>query len=57
VFEDSNLIVQQIRGDSQYLDGVINSYRNKCLDIIAIRLQNFQGTDNNLVPYFASIAE
>jgi ribonuclease HI len=26
VFGDSNLIVQQIRGDSQCLDGVLNSY-------------------------------
>jgi hypothetical protein len=26
--------VQQIRGDSQCLDGVLNSYRDKCLDII-----------------------
>jgi ribonuclease HI len=26
VFEDSNLIMQQIRADSQCLDGVLNSY-------------------------------
>jgi ribonuclease HI len=36
VFGDSNLIVQQIRGDSQCLDGVLNSYRDKCLDIIKL---------------------
>jgi hypothetical protein len=36
VFEDSNLIVQQIRGDNQYLDGVLNSYWDKCLDIIKL---------------------
>jgi ribonuclease HI len=36
VFGDSNLIVQQIKGDSQYLDGVLNSYRDKCLDIIKL---------------------
>jgi ribonuclease HI len=36
VFGDSNLIMQQIRGDSQYLDGVLNSYRDKCLDIIKL---------------------
>jgi hypothetical protein len=30
VFRDSNLIVKQIRGDSQYLDGVLNSYRDRC---------------------------
>jgi hypothetical protein len=28
--------MQQIRGDSQYLDGVLNSYRDKCLDIIKL---------------------
>jgi ribonuclease HI len=36
VFQDSNLIVQQIRGDSQCLDGVLNSYRDRCLDIIKL---------------------
>jgi ribonuclease HI len=36
VFGDSNLIVQQIRGDSQCLDGVLNSYRDRCLDIIKV---------------------
>jgi hypothetical protein len=36
VFGYSNLIVQQIRGDSQCLDGVLNSYRDKCLDIIKL---------------------
>jgi ribonuclease HI len=36
VFRDSNLIVQQIRGDSQCLDGVLNSYRDRCLDIIKL---------------------
>jgi ribonuclease HI len=33
MFGDSNLIVQQIRRDSQCLDVVLNSYRDKCLDI------------------------
>jgi ribonuclease HI len=36
MFGDSNLIVQQIRGDSQCLDGVLNSYQNKYLDIIKL---------------------
>jgi ribonuclease HI len=36
VFGDSNLIVKQIRGDSQCLDGVLNSYRGRCLDIIKL---------------------
>jgi hypothetical protein len=26
--------VQQVRGDSQCLDGVLNSYQDNCLDII-----------------------
>jgi ribonuclease HI len=36
VFGDSNLFVQQIRGDSQCLDGVLNSYWDRCLDIIKV---------------------
>jgi ribonuclease HI len=36
VFGDSNLIVQQIRGDNQCLDGVLNSYPDKCFDIIKL---------------------
>jgi ribonuclease HI len=36
VFGDSNLIMQQIRGDRQCLDGVLNSYRDRCLDIIKL---------------------
>jgi ribonuclease HI len=36
VFGDYNLIVQQIKGDSQCLDGVLNSYRDRCLDIIKL---------------------
>jgi ribonuclease HI len=36
VFGDSNLIVQHIRGDSQCLDRVLNSYQDKCLDIIKL---------------------
>jgi hypothetical protein len=34
VFGDSNFIMHQIRGDSQCLDGVLNSYWDKCLDIM-----------------------
>jgi ribonuclease HI len=36
VFGESNLIMQQIRGDSQCLYGVLNYYRDKCLDIIKL---------------------
>jgi ribonuclease HI len=36
VFGDSNLILQQVRGDSQCLDGVLNSYWDRCLDIIKL---------------------
>jgi ribonuclease HI len=31
---DSNLVIQQIKGESQCLDGVLNNYRDKCLDLI-----------------------
>jgi ribonuclease HI len=34
VFDDSNLVVQQIWGDSQCLHRVLNSYLECCLDII-----------------------
>jgi hypothetical protein len=34
VFGDSNLIVQQVRRDSQCLDVMLNSYRDRSLDII-----------------------
>jgi ribonuclease HI len=30
-FRDSKLVVQQLNGDSQCLDGVLNCYRDKCL--------------------------
>jgi hypothetical protein len=36
VFGDSDLIMQQIKGDSQCLDGVLNSYWDKCLDIVKL---------------------
>jgi ribonuclease HI len=36
LFGDSNLIVQQIKGDSQCLYGVLNSYQDRCLDIIKL---------------------
>jgi hypothetical protein len=36
VFGESNLIMQQIRGDSQCLDGMLNSYRDRSLDIIKL---------------------
>jgi hypothetical protein len=36
VFGYSNLIMQQIRGESQCLDGVLNSYRDRCLDIVKL---------------------
>jgi hypothetical protein len=36
VLIDSNLIMQQVRGDSHCLDGVLNSYRDKCIDIVKL---------------------
>jgi hypothetical protein len=34
VFGDSNLVVQQLRGESQCLDGKLNKYHGKCMDLI-----------------------
>jgi ribonuclease HI len=34
VFGDSNLVVQQLRGESQCLDGKLNEYCEKCVDMI-----------------------
>jgi hypothetical protein len=39
-YEDSKLVVQQIRGESQCLDGILNSYRDRCLDVVR-SLDNF----------------
>jgi len=33
-FGDSQLVVQQILGESQCLDGALNSYLDRCLDVI-----------------------
>ena len=33
-FGDSLLVVQQIKGEFQYFDGLLNSYLDRCLDII-----------------------
>jgi ribonuclease HI len=34
VYEDSKLVVQQVSGECQCLDGVLNRYRERCLEII-----------------------
>jgi hypothetical protein len=34
--DDSSLVVQQVRGESQCLDGMLNRYRDKCLDLIKL---------------------
>jgi ribonuclease HI len=53
VYGDSNLIMEQIRGDSQCLDGVLNSYRDKCLDIIKLfntfSIKHIPREENSLV--------
>jgi hypothetical protein len=33
-FGDAKLIVQQIEGESQCVDGVLNAYRDKCVVVI-----------------------
>jgi hypothetical protein len=35
-FGDSLLVVQQIAGTFQYLDGSLNTYIDKCLEIIVL---------------------
>jgi ribonuclease HI len=35
-FGDSLLVVQQISGTFQYLDGTLDAYLDKCLEIIAL---------------------
>jgi ribonuclease HI len=53
VYGDSNLIMEQIRGDSQCLDGVLNSYWDKCLDIIKLfntfSIKHIPQEENSLV--------
>jgi ribonuclease HI len=34
IYGDSQLVVQRVNGDSQCLDGTLNSYREKCLEIM-----------------------
>jgi ribonuclease HI len=33
-YGDSKLVIQQITGESQCLDEILNSYRDRCLDIM-----------------------
>jgi ribonuclease HI len=40
IFGDSKLAVKQISGESQSLDGMLNEYREKCLDTLG-RLEKF----------------
>jgi ribonuclease HI len=60
VFGDSNLIVQQIRGDSQCLDGVLNSYRDRYLYIIKVfdtfSIKHIPWEENNRVNRLAQQA-
>jgi hypothetical protein len=34
--DDSSLVVQQIKGESQCLDGTLNKYHDRCLDLIKL---------------------
>jgi ribonuclease HI len=47
---DSKLVVQQVKGESQCLDGALNCYRDKCLDIIktleAFRISHIPREEN-----------
>jgi ribonuclease HI len=33
-FGDSNLVILQVKGERQYLDGVLNAYLDECLDMV-----------------------
>jgi hypothetical protein len=60
VFGDYSLIVQQIIGDCQCLDRVLNSYRDKCLDIIKLfdtfSIKHIPREENNQVNRLAQQA-
>jgi ribonuclease HI len=34
IFGDSKLVVQQLNGEAQCLDGILNEYWEKCLEIM-----------------------
>jgi ribonuclease HI len=34
VFDDLKFVMQQMKGESQCLDGVLDEYQDKCIDII-----------------------
>jgi ribonuclease HI len=60
VFGDSKLVVQQVSGESQCLDSVLNQYRDRCarpvdkLDTFCI--EHIQGEDNQAVNRLAQQA-
>jgi hypothetical protein len=60
VFGDYSLIVHQIIGDCQCLDRVLNSYRDKCLDIIKLfdtfSIKHIPREENNQVNRLAQQA-
>jgi hypothetical protein len=35
IFSDSQLVVQQIKGEMQCMDGTLNEYREKCLEMLS----------------------
>jgi ribonuclease HI len=34
VFRDSLLVVEQVKGESKCLNGILNSYLDECMDIV-----------------------
>jgi hypothetical protein len=40
-FGDSLLVVQQVLGECQCLEGSLNAYLNKCLDVIKLNFDEF----------------
>jgi ribonuclease HI len=46
IFGHWKLVVQQITGESQCLDGVLNEYRERCMDI----LDSVEGLTSTMLP-------
>jgi ribonuclease HI len=50
IFGDSKLVIQQLNGEAQCLDGVLNEYRERCMaimdDIDSVSVEHVQREDN-----------
>jgi ribonuclease HI len=52
VFGDSKLVIQQVNGESQCLDGVLNEYKEECIKALAkfekVQIYHVQRKDNRV---------